>query len=100
MQEYKSALNVINEIKSEKRGEKRRGDVAYSLEENRSGKITVKFTKEYTEPPLVVISTIVQEGPEFCVQTVLTNISTSDFTINLQNSSDKPVKGLIRWVMF
>lgn len=99
MQQYKSQQNVVIDSKLAKRAEKRKGDVAFTIGENQSGRIVVKFTKEYTEIPYVLVNTVVTEGSEFDVKTVLTSITQTDFTVNILNSSLEPIKGLIQWVL-
>lgn len=99
MQQYKSQQNIVIDSKLAKRAEKRKGDVAFTIGENQSGRIVVKFTKEYTEIPYVLVNTVVAEGSEFDVKTVLTSITQTDFTVNILNSSLEPVKGLLQWVL-
>ena len=99
MQQYKSRGNIEIDKKTEKRAEKKRGEVPFTLGENQSGRICVKFTKEYTEQPFVLVNTIVSEGAEFDVKTVLTSITQTDFTVNIQNTSSAPVKGNVIWIV-
>lgn len=99
MQQYKSVQNAHDEQKLEKRMEKRKGEVPYSLDANRSGKICVQFTKEYVEAPYVFVSNVVLEGSEFDVKTILTSVTTKEFVINVQNSSVEPIKGNIMWIL-
>lgn len=99
MQQYKSAQNIANELKLEKRSEKRRGEIPFTIGENQSGRICVKFTKEYTAPPVVLTNTIVTEGSEFDVKTVLTSVTNTEFVVNIQNSSIAGVKGIVIWVI-
>ena len=99
MQQYKSQQNIAIDSKLAKRAEKRKGDVPFTIGENQSGRIVVKFTKEYTEVPYVLVNTVITEGSEFDVKTVLTSITQTDFTANVLNSSLEPVKGLLQWVL-
>lgn len=99
MQQYKSHKNLLDEKKNEKRLEKRRGEIPYSLEANQSGRIVLTFTKEYSEVPIVLTSTVVLEGSEFDVNAILTNVTQSNFTINIQNTSNEHVKGTIYWIL-
>jgi hypothetical protein len=99
MQQYKSEKNIELEAKLLRRSEKRRGDVPFAIGENQAGRIVVKFTKEYEEIPIVVTSTVVNEGSEFNVRTVLTSVTQSEFTVNILNSSLNPVKGVVQWVL-
>lgn len=99
MQEYKSQQNIALELKAEKRAETRRGEAPFSVNGNTSGRVTIKFTKEYNEPPFVLLNLIVLEGSEFQVSAIMTSLTNSDFTFNIQNTSDKPTKGIVQWVL-
>ena len=99
MQQYKAPQNVLIEQKNARRAEKRRGEIPFAIEGNTSGKIVNKYPKEYTHIPYVLTNTIVTSGSEFDVKTILTESTPAEFTVNILNTSEEPVKGTIQWII-
>lgn len=99
MQQYKSTLNTELDAKNSKRAETRKGEIPFALDNNISGRIEYKFTKEYQIVPIVLTSVVVTEGSEFDVKCVLTSVTTDGFTVNVQNSSSSDVKGIVQWTL-
>lgn len=98
MQQYKSTKNTEIDRKHARRLEKQRGEIPFEVEVNNSARIITKFPKEYAVPPFIHTTTIVSSGDEFEVLTVMTGRTKADFTLNIQNTGIKPIKGSILWI--
>lgn len=98
MLQYKSQANLEKDLRTARRLAKQRGNIPFQLDGNQSGRICVKFPKEFSDVPIILTNTVVTSGPEFHVSTVLTSVTTADFTVNIQNASDTQVTGSVNWV--
>jgi len=98
MQQYKSTKNNELDRKHARRLEKQRGEIPFEVEANNSARIITKFPKEYAELPYIHITTLVSSGDEFEVLSVMTGRTKVDFTVNVQNTGIKPIKGSILWI--
>lgn len=97
MQQYKSSKNIEIERELLERTKKMRGEIPFELDANSSGRILTKFTKEFEENPIIITSTVVTSGSEFNIVTILTSVTKTDFTVNVQNASDSVAKGYVSW---
>lgn len=97
MQSYKSVKNIELERKNARRQEKQRGMLSFDIDQNTSGKIITPFTKPYAEVPFIIITPLIDDGHAFEVTVVVTSITKTDFTVNIQNTSEDVVKGTVMW---
>lgn len=99
MQQYKSSKNIELEKRLARKLAKQDGQVPFELDANKSAKITVPFSVEHTELPHLSVTLIVNDANsnEFEVSSIVTGLTTKDFTINIGNVSDKTAKGIILW---
>lgn len=97
MQQYKSLKNLEIDGKLQRKQEQRRGELDFELDSNQSGKIDTTFLKPFPTKPIVIVSEVVEEGPEFSTKVVLTKVTNEGFTVNIENSSVETVKGKVMW---
>jgi hypothetical protein len=96
MQSYKSSKNIEIDRKLT-RQEKRNGEFTFELEPNSSGTVTIPFPKEYKTIPFVYLTVMVEREFAFDVQALLTKRSLTEFSVDIQSISSKPIKGTILW---
>lgn len=97
MQQYKSDKNIEIDRAHLERTRKMKGEIPFELDANNSGRIVTKFTKEFEDVPMIITSVVITSGSEFNIMTVLTNVTKTEFTINIQNAGDSEAKGYISW---
>jgi len=97
MQSYKSVKNVEIERKFARKADKQRGEISFCLDANTSGKIITPFVKPYADIPLILITLVIDGDHTFEVAAVVNTITTKDFTISVQNTSEEEVKGYLLW---
>lgn len=97
MQAYKSVKNIEIERRNAHRQGKQRGTLTFEVDSNMSAKIITPFTNPFAEVPYMIITPIIDDGHAFETQVAITEITTTNFAVNIQNTSDEKVNGSIQW---